>query len=308
MKLALIFPGQGAQFVGMGKDFYDNYPEAKEVFEKADQILGRDFSHLIFNGPVEELTQTKNSQLAIFITSVAIYHVLENHFDIKPSVCAGLSLGEYSALYAAGRITFKDALLLIQKRAELMNAACEKSKGTMAAVMGLSSDRIKEIVADIQGAWVANYNTPAQTVVSGTVEGVEKAGAMLKENGAKRVIPLKVSGAFHSGLMEPAKEGLSPFVESTDLQESDVRIMMNVTGDFAETSAVKENLKLQVTHSVCWSQTIERMKLDGIDFFLEMGPGKTLTAMNKKMGIERAFVLSQVDDMKVLEDELSLNR
>ena len=206
MKLALLFPGQGAQFVGMGKDFYDQYEEARGVFDLADELLGEKISDVIFNGPEESLTQTRNSQLAIFIVSCAIFEVLKKRFTFDFEMCAGLSLGEYTALYAAGRISFKDALLLIQKRAEFMNEACEMTKGSMSAVMGMDPKEIAAVVKEIDGAWVANYNTPQQTVISGSQEGIEIAGQKLKEAGAKRLIPLKVHGAFHSGLMQSAQE------------------------------------------------------------------------------------------------------
>jgi [acyl-carrier-protein] S-malonyltransferase len=291
MKKAFIFPGQGAQYVGMGKDFYEAFAIARETFEEADEWLGEKLSKIIFEGPEEVLNQTKYSQLAIFVVSMAILRTL----DLKPDVCAGLSLGEYTALCASGRLGFKETLLLIKERARLMNEACEKVPGTMAAVLGMDAEAIEEAVKGL--VWVANYNAPGQTVISGTKEGVEKAAIILKEKGAKRVIPLVVHGAFHSGLMQVAQDGLKPFVDRIQLKESEIDFVMNVPGDFVK-EGIKKNLIEQVTHSVRWQQGIEAMKKAGVELFIEIGCGKTLTGLNKKMGAN-TISIEKVTDLEV---------
>lgn len=299
MKTAFIFPGQGAQYVGMGKDFYDAFAIARETFEEADDLLGEKFSKIIFEGPEEVLTQTKNSQLAIFIVSVAILRVVQQQFpDLKPIVCAGLSLGEYTALYASGKLGFKETLFLVRERARLMNEACEKVPGTMAAVLGLDAAGIEAAVKGIEGVWVANFNAPGQTVISGTKEGIEKASLILKEKGAKRVIPLTVHGAFHSGLMRSAQEGLAPFVNAASLKESSIDLVMNVPGNY--TKEIRQNLISQVTQSVRWEQSITAMKEAGVEFFLEIGCGKTLTGLNRKMGITTLAAVDKVTDLELI--------
>lgn len=299
MKQAFIFPGQGAQYVGMGRDFHDSFSLARETFQEADDLLKDSLSKVIFEGPEELLTQTKNSQLAIFVVSMAILRTVQQQLQWTPALCAGLSLGEYTALCASGRLGFADALLLVQERARLMQAACEKNPGTMAAVLGLSALEIEEMTKGLRGVWVANYNAPGQTVISGTREGVEQASLFLKERGAKRVIPLAVHGAFHSGLMQSAQDGLAPYIAQAPFQKSEIPLVMNVPGHFVETTEeVRRNLELQVTHPVRWEQSIEVMKASGVSFFLEIGCGKTLTGLNKKMGIT---AMSAIDTLADLE-------
>ena len=237
MKIAWIFPGQGAQYAGMGKDFFDSFLVAKETFQQADDLLGFPLSRIIFEGPEDLLTQTKHSQVAILVTSMAVLRVLQKEFPhLKPSICAGLSLGEYTALCASGRLGFADTLLLVQERARLMNEACENTPGTMAAVLGLDAADVEAVVKDLEGVWVANFNAPGQTVISGTKEGVEKGILALKEKGAKRAIPLAVHGAFHSALMQSAEKGLAPWIEKANLQASPIDFVMNVPGDFVQTN------------------------------------------------------------------------
>jgi len=284
---AFIFPGQGAQYVGMGKDFFESFSTARETFEEGDDLLGQKLSKMIFEGPVDLLTLTKNSQTAIFITSMAILRtVLEQFPDLQPAVCSGLSLGEYTALCASGRLGFADTLLLVRERARLMNEACEKAPGAMAAVLGLDAAGIEAAVKGLNGVWVANYNAPGQTVVSGTKEGIERALLALKESGAKRVIPLSVSGAFHSGLMQSAQNELASFIEKAPIQESSIPFCMNVPGHFAKTiDEIRRNLTQQVTQSVRWEQGIGAIEALGVQTYLEIGCGKTLAGLNRKMGL-----------------------
>ncbi len=287
-KIAFLFPGQGAQYPGMGKDFSDAFAIARETFEEADAILGERLSEVIFHGPESVLTQTKNSQLAIFINSIALLRVLmQESPDFKPFVCAGLSLGEYTALCASGRLGFKETLLLVKERARLMNDACEATAGTMAAVLGLNATEVESAVKGISGVWVANYNCPGQTVISGTKEGVEKGAEALKANGAKRVIPLTVHGAFHSGLMQPAQDALAPFIDAAPIQNAPVGFVMNAPGTFVHSiEDIRRFLTSQVTQSVRWEQGIYAMEEKGIELYLEIGCGKTLSGMNRKMGVK----------------------
>lgn len=288
--------------VGMGKDFYDSFSIAKETFQEADDLLKEGLSEIIFEGPSELLTQTRNSQLGIFVASVAILRTAQSQLpDLIPTVCSGLSLGEYTALYASGRLGFKETLMLVRERAQLMNEACETVPGTMAAVLGMSADEIVYAIRDLQGVWVANYNAPGQTVISGTKEGIEKAALVLKEKGAKRVIPLTVHGAFHSGLMQGAQEGLKPFIDHADIRHSSVGFVMNVPGTYVESiDEVRQNLVYQVTQSVKWDQGIQKMKEAGIEFFLEIGCGKTLSGLNKKIGVPLSGSIEKINDMELV--------
>lgn len=310
MNIAFIFPGQGAQYVGMGKDFYETYPEAKKIFDEADSLLGYSLSSILFEGPENELTKTKYSQVAIYVDSCAILAVVGSRFpQLVPNVCAGLSLGEYTALYAAKKISFEDGLKLVQKRAEFMNDACEKHLGKMSAVLGLSEDQVREAVQDIEGVWIANCNCPMQVVISGTSEGVEVASTILKEKKAKRILPLTVHGAFHSGLMKDAEISLTPFVDNANIQSSDIQLVMNVVGDFVDpTEEIKTYLKRQVTHSVLWEKGILAMETKGIDLYVEMGPGKTLAGMNRKINTKEKTIsidnTRDIEDLKCLLEEM----
>jgi [acyl-carrier-protein] S-malonyltransferase len=301
MKIAMIFPGQGAQYVGMGKDFFESYAIARETFQEADELLGENLSKVIFEGPEDLLTQTKYSQIAIFVVSVAILRtVLKELPHLKPAVCAGLSLGEYTALYASGRLGFAETLFLVRERARLMNEACEKVPGTMAAVLGLDAAGIESAVKGLEGVWVANFNAPGQTVISGTREGIEKAALVLKEKGAKRVIPLTVHGAFHSGLMLSAQEGLAPFIDQVEFKESPIELVMNVPGNFVKTDAeIRKNLTAQVTQSVKWEQGISAMKEAGVELFLEIGCGKTLSGLNRKMDVSAMSAVEKITDLEL---------
>lgn len=289
-RLAFLFPGQGAQAVGMGKDFYDHYSQARELFQQGDDILNRSLSKIIFEGPFDALTETRNSQVGIFLTSLAILKVIQFQFpNLKPTVCAGLSLGEYSALTASGKIDFESALPLVQFRGEVMNAACVATQGTMAALFGLSAQEVETLVKELNlphDLWVANYNCPGQTVISGTLKGVEAGILAAKERGAKRAIPLKVHGAFHSGLMSLAQEKLAEKIRELYLHQTPVQLVMNATGTvIEEREEIRNCLIQQVTSSVRWEQGIEAMR-EKVDCYLEIGCGKTLAGMNKQIGIE----------------------
>lgn len=299
-KKAFLFPGQGSQYPGMGKDFYDAFPIAKETFQEADDILGMHLSKILFEGPLDELTRTHHSQPGIFVHSVAILRTLAQQIpDLKPSVCSGLSLGEYTALYASGRLPFGATLRLIRERALGMTEACEKTKGSMAAILGVSGEEIEEAIAPFKGqVWIANYNAPGQIVLSGTKEGILLACVKLKEKG--RVLPLQVHGAFHSGLMQSAQDRLAPFVMNSALEHTEIGFVMNVPGDFAsEEGEIRKNLILQVTHSVRWEQGIRAMMSRGTTSFLEIGCGKTLAGLNKKMGASTLSVDKVADLDKI---------
>lgn len=281
---AFVFPGQGAQFVGMGKDLYETSPLAKEMFEKANEILGFRITDLMFEGTDEDLRQTKVTQPAIFIHSVILAKTLGEEF--KPDMVAGHSLGEFSALVAAGAFSFEDGLKLVYKRALAMQKACEKNPSTMAAVLALADEKVEEICASITDEVVvpANYNCPGQIVISGSNEGIDKACELLLAAGAKRALKLKVGGAFHSPLMEPAKIELSEAINSTSFKAPICPVYQNVT-TVAETNpdTIKANLIAQLTAPVKWTQSVEHMVTDGATEFTELGPGAVLQGLVKKI-------------------------
>ena len=275
---AYVFPGQGAQYTGMGKDLYDNSTVAKELFEKANQILGFDITKIMFEGSAEELKETKVTQPAVFLHSVIMAKVL----DIKPDMVAGHSLGELSALVASNTVSFEDGLSLVSKRAMAMQKACEMNPSTMAAVIGLADEKVEEICASIEGEVVvaANYNCPGQLVISGSNAGIEKACELMKAAGAKRALPLVVGGAFHSPLMQPAKDELAKAIESTTFNKPVCPIYQNVS-TIAETdpATIKANLVKQLTSPVKWTQCVQHMIADGATEFIEVGPGKVLQGL-----------------------------
>ncbi len=291
----------------MGKDFFEAFPVAKETFLEADRILSRSLSSLIFNGPQEELTQTKNSQVAIYVVSIALWRVFKERFgNIEPAVCAGLSLGEYTAMTVSGLIAFEEGVKLVQARGNYMQEAAESNPGTMAVVLGLDLDAVNQVLEGEEGVWVANLNCPGQIVISGTKEGIERVSPLIKEKGAKRVLPLDVSGAFHSGLMQSAKEKLSDLIQSLEIESEHTPFVMNVTGDFVESvEAVRQNLIDQVVSPVYWEKGVRAMLKKGVNTFIEIGPGKTLTGMNKKIGVEgRSMNLSKLEDLEAIAAEL----
>jgi len=282
-----IFPGQGAQFVGMGKDLYDNSPLAKDLFEKANEILGFRITDIMFSGTDEDLKQTKVTQPAIFLHSVILAKVLGDNF--KPQMVAGHSLGELSALVANGVLQFEDGLRLVSKRALAMQKACEAVPSTMAAILGLEDDVIEKICATIDGVVVpANYNSPGQLVISGSIPAVEAACAKLTEAGAKRAMILPVGGAFHSPLMEPAREELAAAIEATHFANPTCPVYQNVNAKaVTDPAEIKKNLVMQLTAPVKWTQIMNQMIADGCTSVVEVGPGKVLQGLFKK--VDRAF-------------------
>jgi [acyl-carrier-protein] S-malonyltransferase len=280
---AYIFPGQGAQFSGMGLDLYNNSPIAKELFDKANEILGFEITKIMFEGTAEELKQTKVTQPAIFLHSVILAKVLGD--DFKPEMVAGHSLGELSALVANGVLTFEDGLKLVSKRALAMQKACEAQESTMAAVLALDDATVEEVCASIDGVVVAaNYNCPGQLVISGEIAAIDKACEILKEKGAKRALKLPVGGAFHSPLMEPAREELAAAIEATTFSEPICPVYQNVVAKaVTNPSEIKENLRAQLTAPVRWTQSIQQMIADGGTEFIEVGPGKVLQGLMRSI-------------------------
>ncbi|MBQ2540806.1 MAG: ACP S-malonyltransferase [Paludibacteraceae bacterium] len=286
---AFVFPGQGSQYEGMCKDLYEAYPEAREMCEKANEVLGFRLTDVMFNGTAEQLKQTDITQPAVFLHSVVANRVMT--ID-QPQMVAGHSLGEYSALVACEALRFEDALRLVHKRAVAMQKACEMQESTMAAVLGMQDDRVDQLCQQITGDVVvaANFNCPGQVVISGTIAGIDRACELLKEHGAKRAIRLQVGGAFHSPLMQPAAEELREAIMATDFHKPICPIYQN-TNAYPQTDpeAIRQNLVLQLTSPVRWTQTIKNMVVDGATEFYEFGPGDVLKGLIKKIHPE-AFV------------------
>ncbi|WP_292942698.1 ACP S-malonyltransferase [Olleya sp. UBA1516] len=283
---AYIFPGQGAQFTGMGLDLYENSPEAQHLFEDANAILGFNITDVMFEGTADQLKETKVTQPAIFLHSVILAKTLGDSF--KPEMVAGHSLGEFSALVAAGALSFEDGLKLVSQRAQAMQKACELQPSTMAAVLGLEDKVVEDVCAQIDGVVVAaNYNCPGQLVISGEVSAVERACEALKEAGAKRALMLPVGGAFHSPMMEPAREELAAAIENTTFSKPNCPIYQNVTATaITDENEIKANLISQLTAPVRWTQSVQQMIKDGATLFTEVGPGKVLQGLVKKIDRE----------------------
>ncbi len=286
--VAFIFPGQGSQYIGMGRDLYAAYPSSKEVFDKADKILGFSISRICFEGPMDVLTQTQNCQPAIFTVSVASLEAFKSRTTLRlrsgqAKYTAGLSLGEYSALVASGALSFEDGLRLVQKRAELMEAATKKYPGKMSAVLGLGREELQGICL-AAGAEIANLNCPAQVVITGRIEAIEKAKQLAQEKGAKRVIDLEVSGAFHSSLMKEAAQELNQQLKDYSILDAVVPVISNVTARAQEKSPeIRENMVKQVYSPVLWEDSVRYMAANGVKTFYEIGPGNILKGLIRKI-------------------------
>ena len=283
-KIAFLFPGQGSQSVGMGKDLYENYESAKTVFDTADNVLNKSISTICFEGPEEDLKQTVNTQPAIVTMSIAAMKALTSQIDIKPDYVAGHSLGEYCAMYTAGVMSLENTLKSIQKRADLMGAT---KGGSMAAVLNASEEQLKAGLAEgskVGYVDVANYNSPAQVVITGDENAVKAAGDYMLANGVRRVVPLAVSGAFHSKFMENAGHEFASFISNVELNDASIPVITNVDAEpTVNSSDFREKMPKQIYSSVHWTQTIEKMVSDGVEIFIEIGPGKVLAGLNKKI-------------------------
>lgn len=278
---AYVFPGQGAQFVGMGKDLYESSAKAKELFETANEILGFRITDIMFEGTAEDLKETKVTQPAVFLHSVISALVAE---DFTPNMVAGHSLGEFSALVVNQALSFEDGLKLVSQRALAMQKACELNPSTMAAILGLADEQVEQLCDEVEGVVAANYNCPGQLVISGSTEGIEKACILAKEKGAKRALPLPVSGGFHSPMMEPARQELAEAIAATNFKTPICPVYQNITTlPSTDVAVIKENLIAQLTGPVKWTQSVQNMVTDGASVFIECGPGKVLQGLVKKI-------------------------
>ena len=311
-KIAFLFPGQGAQSVGMGKELYDNFSAAKNVFDKADEVLGKSITTLCFEGPEESLKQTVNTQPCIVTTSIAALETLKSELNITPDYTAGHSLGEYCAMYTAGVMSLETALKAIQKRADLMG---QTKGGDMAAILNAPEGSVEEALKEASSVGyvdVANYNSPVQVVITGDENAVKKAGEILMDTGARRVVPLAVSGAFHSKFMENAGKEFEGFVSDLELNNALVPVVTNVDANATtDSSDFRAKMPKQIYSSVHWTQTIQKMVADGVEIFVEIGPGKVLAGLNKKIApqtkVFNVFDKASLDaTVASLKEELAL--
>lgn len=302
-KIAFIFPGQGAQKAGMGKDFYEETSTGREIFDRASELLGFSMPELCF-AENDRLDITEYTQAAMVTTSIAMMKVLMEETGIRPDVAAGLSLGEYCALYAAGVMSADDAITTVRQRGILMQEAVPVGVGAMAAVLAMAAEKIEEVLKDIPDVWIANYNCPGQIVISGKKEAVELACEKLKEAGAKRTVMLNVSGPFHSGMLAEAGEKLGEFLENVEISDPQIPYVANVTASYVTDKAeVKSLLARQVSSSVRWEQSVRAMLADGVDTFVEIGPGKTLAGFMRKITRDAKVVnIETLQDVKALKE------
>lgn len=306
MSIAFLFPGQGAQKAGMGKSFYEEEPISKEVFVNASKLLSLDMEELVFSEN-EKLDRTEYTQAALVCTCIAMLKAVEKR-GIKAEVCAGLSLGEYAALYYSGAMSEEDALRIVRERGKLMQEAVPTGKGSMAAVLGLSAEQVEDAIEGMKGVWIANYNCPGQVVISGFAEAVEKASEAMKRAGAKRVIALNVSGPFHSPLLKSAREKLYRRLSEVKISDPKLPYVANYHGDYVYSAkGIKELLRDQVSGAVRFEQSIRRMIAEGVDTFIEIGPGKTLSAFVKKINRNvRILNIENTEDIERVAQALSV--
>ncbi len=301
MKKAIVFPGQGSQVVGMGRDFAEEFLECKALFDQANEILGYDLEKTCFEGPQEELNKSNNAQLGIFVASAAAFRALEiKQPGLEYNLLAGHSLGEWTAVYVSGVVGFEDTIKILRARGEAMQAACEENPGAMLAVMGIDGDVLVKVSAEA-GCYVANFNSLAQTVLSGTAESIDKAEALVQEAGAKRAIRLPVAGAFHSPLMQPAADTMAAFLADISFAEEKVPVLSNVTAQPHRNISVKNDMVKQITSSVQWVSLIQWLAANGVEEIVECGPGKVLAGLIKR--IDKTCAVRNIGQLTDLEKE-----